>query len=157
MFRPPAADGDHPHGKEPVMSVTEARPGTKVILIVDDDEDFATTVRTVLEREGYTVIVADSGAEGLRLLRKHRPDLMVLDIMMESTTEGYGVTEAIKYSDEYGDVQQTPIIMVSSIQESPDERFPRAPEVDMIRPDRYMTKPLDLERFLATVRKILRQ
>jgi len=139
------------------MSVTEARPGTKVILIVDDDEDFATTVRTVLEREGYTVIVADSGAEGLRLLRKHRPDLMVLDIMMESTTEGYGVTEAIKYSDEYGDVQQTPIIMVSSIQESPDERFPRAPEVDMIRPDRYMTKPLDLERFLATVRKILRQ
>lgn len=139
------------------MSVTEARPGTKVILIVDDDEDFATTVRTVLEREGYRVIVADSGAEGLRLLREHRPDLMVLDIMMESTTEGYGVTEAIKYSDEYGDVQQTPIIMVSSIQESPDERFPRAPEVDMIRPDRYMTKPLDLERFLATVRKILRQ
>jgi CheY-like chemotaxis protein len=139
------------------MSATEARPGTKVILIVDDDEDFATTVRAVLEREGYTVVHADSGSEGLRLLRKHRPDLMVLDVMMESTTEGYGVTEAIKYSDEYSAFQQTPIIMVSSIQESPDERFPRAPEVDMIRPDRYLTKPLDLAAFLVIVRKILRQ
>lgn len=139
------------------MSATEARPGTKVILIVDDDEDFVTTVRAVLEREGYTVVQADSGAEGLRLLRQHHPDLMVLDVMMESTTEGYGVTEAIKYTDEYNAFQQTPIIMVSSIQESPDERFPRAPEVDMIRPDRYMTKPLDLARFLEIVRKILRQ
>jgi CheY-like chemotaxis protein len=139
------------------MSATEARPGTKVILIVDDDDDFATAVRAVLEREGYTVVRADSGAEGLRLLRKHHPDLLVLDVMMESTTEGYGVTEAIKYSDEYGAFQQTPIIMVSSIQESPDERFPRAPEVDMIRPDRYLTKPLDLPRFLEIVRRILRQ
>jgi len=139
------------------MSATEARPGTKVILIVDDDEDFVTTVRAVLEREGYTVVQADSGAEGLRLLRQHHPDLMVLDVMMESTTEGYGVTEAIKYTDEYNAFQQTPIIMVSSIQESPDERFPRAPEVDMIRPDRYMTKPLDLARFLEIVRKILRR
>jgi two-component system KDP operon response regulator KdpE len=139
------------------MPATQANPGSKVILIVDDDEDFTTTVRSVLEREGYTVVQADSGAEGLRQLRKHHPDLMVLDVMMESTTEGYGVTEAIKYADEYAEVQHTPIIMVSSIQESPDERFPRAPEVDMIRPDRYLTKPLDLNRFLEIVRKVLRQ
>jgi two-component system OmpR family response regulator len=139
------------------MSATQAKSGSKVILIVDDDEDFTTTVRSVLEREGYTVVQADSGAEGLRPLRRHRPDLMVLDVMMESTTEGYGVTEAIKYTEEYAALQHTPIIMVSSIQESPDERFPRAPEVDMIRPDRYLTKPLDLNRFLEIVRKILRQ
>jgi two-component system OmpR family response regulator len=139
------------------MPATQANPGSKVILIVDDDEDFTTTVRSVLEREGYTVVQADSGAEGLRQLRKHRPDLMVLDVMMESTTEGYGVTEAIKYTEEYAALQHTPIIMVSSIQESPDERFPRAPEVDMIRPDRYLTKPLDLNRFLEIVRKVLRQ
>ena len=139
------------------MSASHVKSGSKVILIVDDDEDFTTTVRSVLEREGYTVVQADSGAEGLRQLRKHRPDLMVLDVMMESMTEGYGVTEAIKYTEEYAALQHTPIIMVSSIQESPDERFPRAPEVDMIRPDRYLTKPLDLNRFLEIVRKILRQ
>jgi two-component system, OmpR family, phosphate regulon response regulator PhoB len=138
------------------MSATQARSGTKVILVVDDDEDFVTTVRSVLEREGYTVVQADSGAEGLRQLRERRPDLVVLDIMMESTTEGYGVTEAIKYSEEYTAFQQTPIIMVSSIREAPDELFPRAPEVDMIRPDRYLTKPLDIPKFLEIVRKILR-
>ena len=46
--------------------------------------------------------------------------------------------------------------MVSSIQESPDDRFPRAPEVDMIRPDRYLTKPLDIPKFLEIVRKVVR-
>lgn len=138
------------------MPATEARSTTKTILVIDDDEDFTTAVRSLLEREGYTVVVADSGAEGLRQLRTCGPDLVILDIMMESTTEGYGVNEAIKYSDEYSAFQQTPIIMVSSIQESPDALFPRAPEADMIRPDRYLTKPLDVTRFLEIVRQTLR-
>jgi CheY-like chemotaxis protein len=76
--------------------------------------------------------------------------------MMETTTEGYGVSEAIKYDERYQAYSAIPVIMVSSIQESPDELFPRAPEVDMIRPDRYLTKPLDVPRFLEVVRKALR-
>jgi hypothetical protein len=43
--------------------------------------------------------------------------------------------------------------MISSIEESPDERFPMAPEVEMIRPDRYMTKPLEIPRLLEVLRK----
>ncbi len=139
------------------MPATEARSTTKTILVIDDDDDFTTAVRSVLEGENYTVVVADSGAEGLQQLRASKPDLIILDIMMETTTEGYGVNEAIKYSDQYAAFQQTPIIMVSSIQESPDDLYPRAPEVDMIRPDRYMTKPLDVPKFLEIVRQTLRR
>jgi CheY-like chemotaxis protein len=138
------------------MSATDTRPGTKTILVIDDDADFTATVRVILEKEGYTVVEADSGAEGLRQLRARKPDLVILDVMMESVTEGYSVNEAIKYSGEYDAFQQTPIIMVSSIQEPPDDRFPRAPEVDMIRPDRYLTKPLDIPKFLEIVRKVVR-
>ena len=137
------------------MPATGARTDTKTVLVIDDDRDFTTAVTAVLEREGYAVVVADSGREGLRQLRACHPDLILLDVMMETTTEGYGVNEAIKYSDEYRGYQSTPILMVSSIQESPDDLFPRAPETDMIRPDRYLTKPLDIPKFLEVVRKAL--
>jgi CheY-like chemotaxis protein len=137
------------------MPATRARTDTKTVLVIDDDRDFTTAVTAVLEREGYEVVVADSGREGLRQLRACHPDLILLDVMMESTTEGYGVNEAIKYSDEYQAYQATPILMISSIQESPDDLFPRAPETDMIRPDRYLTKPLDIPKFLEVVRKAL--
>jgi CheY-like chemotaxis protein len=137
------------------MPATRARTDTKTVLVIDDDRDFTTAVTAVLERDGYEVVVADSGREGLRQLRACHPDLILLDVMMETTTEGYGVNEAIKYSDEYQAYQSTPILMVSSIQESPDDLFPRAPETDMIRPDRYLTKPLDIPKFLEVVRKAL--
>jgi CheY-like chemotaxis protein len=138
------------------MPATDTRPGTKTILVIDDDADFRATVRAILEREGYVVAEADSGVEGLRQLKACNPDLVLLDVMMESISEGYGINEAIRHSGEYPRFDQTPIIMVSSIQESPDERFPRAPEVDMIRPNRYLTKPLDIPRFLEIVRKTVR-
>jgi hypothetical protein len=63
----------------------------------------------------------------------------------------------IKHSGEYDTLNQTPVIMVSSIRESPDELYPRAPEAEMIRPDRYLTKPLDIPKFLEIVRKTLRR
>ena len=138
------------------MPATDTRSDTKTVLVIDDDTDFTTTVRSVLEREGFVVVNADSGAEGLRKLRDCRPDLVILDIMMESPTEGYSVNEAIKHSGAFDDVQP-PIIMVSSIQESPDDRFPWAAEVDMIRPDRYLTKPLDIPKFLEVVRRVVRR
>jgi CheY-like chemotaxis protein len=73
--------------------------------------------------------------------------------MMETTVEGYGVTHSLRYLDEYIEFRHIPIFMVSSIEESPDERFPMSAEVEMIRPDRYLTKPLDIPellRFLET-------
>lgn len=128
----------------------------RTVLVIDDDEDFTASLATVLETAGYAVATAGSGTTGLSELQSRRPDLVVLDVMMESSTEGYSVNEVIKYSDAYAAVRDTPIIMVSSIAESPDERFPRAPEVDMIRPDRYFRKPLDIPRFLEVVKGILR-
>ena len=129
----------------------------QTVLVIDDDVDFQTSVRSLLEAEGYHVVAASSGKEGLRKLLEVRPRVVVLDIMMESTTEGYGVSESIKYGEEYAAVRDVPILMVSSIQESPDERFPRSPDVEMIRPDRYLTKPLDIPRFLEVIAKATRR
>ena len=123
------------------------------ILVIDDDQDFRTAVRSLLESHGYEVLEAASGREGLQMVVKHNPDAILLDIIMESTVEGYGVTYALKYQDEYADFRQLPVFMVSSIEESPDERFPMSAEVEMIRPDLYLTKPLDIPAFLQMLEK----
>jgi len=125
------------------------------ILIIDDDEDYLTSTRALLEGEGYDVSVAISGHEGLDAARTDKPDLIVLDIMMESPVEGYTVIQALKYRDEFGDVAQIPVVMVSAVQEDPASRFPMAGEVPMITPDAYFTKPLDIPRFLKCVRQML--
>ena len=123
------------------------------VLVIDDDEDFQASVRSILESHGYSVIEAYSGKEGLKKLTEHGPDIIVLDVIMETDSEGYGVNAAIKFDDEYAPYRNIPVIMVSSIQLSPDERYPRAVETGMIRPNRYLTKPLDIPRFLEALEK----
>jgi DNA-binding response OmpR family regulator len=127
------------------------------ILVIDDDDDFKASIRPALEAAGYTMLQAASGREGLRMLTERGPDVIVLDIMMETSEEGYSVNQAIKYQDAYAAYRDIPILMVSSIRETPDERYPRASEVDMIRPDLYMTKPLDIDRFLGVIAKLCRR
>lgn len=127
------------------------------VLIIDDDEDYRTSIRSFLEAEGFQVESAACGREGLELARALRPDAIILDIMMESTTEGYVVNQSLKYCLEYEGCADTPVIMCSSIEHSPDELFPRAEEVGMIRPDAYLTKPLDLQQLLDTLRRLVRR
>ena len=125
------------------------------ILIIDDDEDYRTSTRALLEGEGYEVLEAASGHEGLDAVRAHTPDLIVLDIMMESAVEGYTVVQALKFRDEYDDVSHIPIVMVSSVKQDPTSLFPMAGDLDMITPDAYFTKPLDIPKFLPCVRRML--
>ena len=125
------------------------------VLVIDDDSDFRTAVRSLLESHGYSVLEASSGRDGLRMVVQHKPDVILLDIMMESTVEGYGVTHSLKYRDEYAEYRNIPILMVSSIEETPDQRFPMSPEVDLIRPDEYLVKPLDIKQLLRLLEKTL--
>jgi CheY-like chemotaxis protein len=128
----------------------------QTILIIDDDEDFRISIRTLLESHNYEVIEADSGKQGLKMLKEQKPDLIVLDIMMETIDEGYLLNQFIKFQKEYEEYKNMPILMVSSIQEDPLSRFPKAMgEVEMIMPDYYLTKPVDIPKFLELVKKLL--
>lgn len=123
------------------------------VLIIDDDQDYRASTRSLLESQGYLVTEASSGKEGLKKALEQKPDIIVVDIMMECDAEGYGVTQALKHQEAYADCRNIPVLMISSIDLSPDERFAMAGEVGMIRPDFYLTKPLDIPKFLEVVQK----
>ncbi|MDW7680908.1 MAG: response regulator [bacterium] len=128
------------------------------VLIIDDDEDFRISIRTLLQSEGYQTIEADSGKQGLEKIKLEKPDVILLDIMMETMDEGYLLNQVLRFQKQYEDFKQIPILMVSSIQEDPLSRFPKAAgQVDMIMPDYYFSKPVDIPKFLETLKKVLQK
>jgi CheY-like chemotaxis protein len=129
--------------------------GGKKILIIDDDPDYSSSVRTLLQSEGFTVCCAATGSKGLDMAVSEKPDLIVLDVMMENMWAGYEVNQTLKFRSGYESVRRIPVIMVSSVQEDPAERFARSEDPSKVCPDIYMTKPLDIAKFLETVRSLV--
>jgi DNA-binding response OmpR family regulator len=82
----------------------------KRILVVDDDRDLVQTTKTFLEARGYAVSTAHSGIEARDELAKQRPDLVVLDIMMDYDTDGFNVAYKLRHEP---DTERIPVIIVS--------------------------------------------
>ena len=85
---------------------------TKKILIVDDDIDVITVVKTILTKEGYEVISAMNKNEGLEKLRNEKPDLAILDVMMTTHYEGFELAQEMLNNEEFKDI---PFLIQSSI------------------------------------------
>src|SRR3954464_13248359 len=89
--------------------------GRATVLLVDDGPENRMLIRAILERAGYQVLVADSGAAGLHLLEQHQPDLIVLDYMMPEM-DGAEVARRVRARERTQDV---PIIMLTASHEEP--------------------------------------
>ncbi|MBW2735324.1 MAG: response regulator [Deltaproteobacteria bacterium] len=137
-----------------VPNVSQVRT-KKRVLIIDDDADFRAAVSALLESEEYVVSCATSAREGRERLGIETPDLVILDIVMEDAWAGYSMNQELKCGDLSKEAGEIPVLMVSSIRQSPEMTFPTAGEVGMVTPDAYMTKPLDIPLFLGNVRRLL--
>ena len=82
------------------------------IVMIDDNTDFLFTMETFLQRNGFEVQTAEDGQKGIDLIKKERPDLILLDIMMETLFSGFEVCKQVR-SDE--DLKDIPIIGISAI------------------------------------------
>ncbi len=125
------------------------------VLVIDDDDDYRASARALLESEGYEVVEACGGREGLAAALTHRPDVIVLDVMMEGLQDGYSVNQAIKFAPEYRDLANTPILMVSSMELPPDRLLGWIGDTSRITPDAYLAKPIDIPAFLDCIRRLL--
>ncbi|HYM81795.1 MAG TPA: response regulator [Candidatus Limnocylindria bacterium] len=120
------------------MSQTRPR-----ILIVDDESDLVSVLRFGLEVEGFDVIEAADGEEGLRKARDERPDLMVLDLMLPKL-DGYKVCRALKFDERY---KGLPILILSARSGDQDRRL----AMDM-GADAFISKPYEMKDLVARIR-----
>jgi len=128
------------------------------ILIVDDDPDFVKTTKMILLADGYEVLVANDGKMGLEKIKEVKPDLIMLDIMMESIFEGFSLMGTLRTSPDYEDYQRIPVLMVSSVRADTGSRFSFNDEEDMgdiPQPDDYLDKPLRAKELLEKVAKLI--
>jgi len=123
-------------------------PSKPRILIVDDELDLVSVLRMGLEIEGFEVIEAMDGEEGLRRARQDRPDLMVLDLMLPKM-DGYKVCRALKFDERF---RALPIIILSARSGDADRRL----ALDM-GADQFITKPYEMSDLVARIRHYLAQ
>ncbi len=104
--------------------------GKKLILIIDDDADIGTSLSEILESDGYRVITAKNGLEGLQIAKAEQPNVILLDVMMP-VLDGYGFLEAQR---EDATIYDIPVIVLSAgsrLDQIPPEipRLPKPPEL----------------------------
>lgn len=118
---------------------------TEKILVVDDDTNICELLRLYLEKEGYSVIIANTGMQAVKSFAEHQPDLMLLDIMLPEL-DGWQVCREIrKYSNK-------PIIMLSA----KGETFDKVLGLELGADD-YITKPFEAKEVLARIKAVLRR
>lgn len=124
----------------------------KHILLIDDDPDVQKAVRLMLEPEGYRLTCCPTAQTGLEAIRRDRPDLLLLDIMLTSPSEGFHLAYEIRQDDV---LRAIPIIMISSIGQRMGMDYARELGTDYMPAELFLEKPLDAATLRAAVRKLL--
>jgi DNA-binding response OmpR family regulator len=120
------------------------------ILIVDDDPDIVDAGRLVLEREGYEVVGAPNRADGMKKLEEIKPDLLILDVMMEEPDDGLRMAREIRKSG-----NTVPIIMLTSVNAAMGLNIDKDGEIVPV--DEFQPKPVEPQTLVAKVKKLLEQ
>ncbi len=123
------------------------------ILVVDDDVDLCDSLKVVLEQAGYDTRTATSRAEGMEKIRTHLPDLVILDVMMETWQDGFEMSRDLKKDPRLKD---TPILMLTSIEEITGVELKSSVGDPVWLPvDRFLDKPVAPDTLLVEVEKLL--
>jgi CheY-like chemotaxis protein len=128
------------------------------ILIIDDDPDIVDSMRVTLEAHSYEVEEAHSGEEGLEKVKEFNPDLILLDVMMETTTAGFHTAYQLRNTDpgsEYAKYSKVPILMITSVSEKMGMPFDPNKDEDFMPVDGYVEKPIMPSDLLKKVKDLI--
>jgi len=117
----------------------------KSVLIIEDDSNIAELLRLYMEKDGFSVTIADNGATGLAEFEKSKPDLVLLDIMIP-VVDGWGVCRDMRR------VSNVPIIMLTAMGETHDE----VAGLEMGADD-YIVKPFEVGKLMARIHAVMRR
>jgi CheY-like chemotaxis protein len=135
--------------EEKAMTISNDKP---TVLLVDDDEDFLFQHRTQLENAGFTVVAAQGQKAAEEILATLRPDVAVLDVMMENPDAGFVLCHRIRKKD-----PTIPVILVTSVNSETGMDFDLATEEDRvwIKADALLAKPIRFEQLLGEIDRLL--
>ena len=137
------------------METTDAAPGTKKILVIDDNRIVLTAMSFLLKAKGYSVLLAESGAETISILRKNKPDLILLDLDFPPDIGNIGGNLRdgfliLDWARRMCDAEKIPVIIVSSL--DPEKYKERAMAAGI---PIFFRKPVDKAKLLEAIQTTL--
>jgi CheY-like chemotaxis protein len=127
--------------------------GQGKILIVDDDPDITEAMTVVLENKGYEVRSALDSDQGLDRLKEARPDLIILDVMMRTSQEGFEFAREIKQNAQFKDI---PILMLTAVKQKKGLDFkPAAGDEAWLPVQAFLDKPVKPDLLIEKVQDLL--
>jgi CheY-like chemotaxis protein len=127
------------------------------VLIIEDDRDLVDTMQVIFESKDFSVRTAYNGAEGFAAIQAQKPDIIIMDVMMATPTEGIDLAQHLKTRPEY---RMIPIVMVTGF---PQQMAELGPEkfVNALREEwpaaKFFEKPVDLVILAETVETLLNE
>jgi len=123
------------------------------ILVVDDDPDFVKATTSILESKGYEVEAAYNMREAMEKIESVKPDLILLDIMMEKLTDGFDICYKLRHDPE---LKKIPVFAISAITERTGFKFSPKTDGEYFPADDYVEKPVKPDDLLKRVEKLLK-
>ncbi len=117
------------------------------IAIIDDDPDILDASSLILQSKGYEVITAANPDDGYRIIKEQKPDLIILDVMMNEPDDGFFLAQKLRREK-----LETPIIMYTSVSKTLGLEFAAG---EMIPVDEFVEKPISPETLIDKVEKLL--
>jgi len=123
----------------------------KTVLVIDDDADLLEVAKTVLAGAGFSVLVASTGRDGLARIRKGGIDCIILDVMMETETEGFRIAQDLRADPKTAGI---PIVMLTSVSKKTGFEFSPETDKDYMPVETFLEKPVDPKRLVQAVRDL---
>jgi DNA-binding response OmpR family regulator len=120
-----------------------------VVAVIDDDPDIREATTLVLNSKGYEVITAGNPADGHKIVVEKKPDLIILDVMMDEPDDGFFLAQRFRKEN-----IKTPIIMYTSVSKAIGMDFGAS---DMVPVDDFVEKPISPDTLIQKVEKFLKK
>ena len=126
---------------------------SKKIFIIDDDPDILDSLKVIFQNQGFTVATATNRTDGISLCNSEKPDLIVLDIMMENDLDGYDMLNEFRTNLE---LKNVPIVMYTGMAQQIGVNFRSAVEDEQMFPAvSFVDKREGAQQLLSEIRKLL--
>ena len=120
----------------------------KRVLMIDDDSEFVEAISNLLDAKGFEVDSASNGKDGLAKAKEQKPDVILLDVMMTTESEGFEVARAMNQEES---LKGTPVIMISGVRNEMNLPFGFEPDSDWLPIAQFLEKPVMPEELLKAI------